>query len=275
LEIFWKKSSIKKKLFYLLVMFKKITLLSCSLFLLSGCGEIELPQTNVVPSPAATIAATPQPVTDPNATPAPSTTNTPAQSCQEVESERDNLKEAVAVSQEELKSCLLVKGELEAKQSSGTNSSANIEKYKGFLEKYLAEVKQKEYPFEICGSIGKVTAEKWYPDFVLQLKSSGIQFGPLNRALKTDDLAGVCASNTGNVALFLGASYKGKDEFHMLRYDIATKKIEEAVLLNGTCEICPNKFGKRDGATIGLIGELGTKKVEYNYYYDSNIIKQK
>ncbi len=261
---------------------KNFSIISVStLFLLffAGCGEIEFPETipeSATPvSPATNLAQNPGDLVSPSPSPNATTEEPTPAACESVAEERDNLKDAITISQEELKTCMVSKTQLESSQSSSKNSTENIAKYKPFIEKYLTSVTQKEYPFELCGGIGLATSKTWYADFAIALEESNIQFAPMNRGLKPTDFGGVCSSETGNVALFLGASYKGKKEFHMIQYSIDSKKIEEAILLDGTCEICPNKFGKRDGIKITLIGEVGAKKQNYDYFYDSNIIKKK
>lgn len=247
---------------------KKALLLVPALLLFTGCGEVQFPENIPSPTPSAPVAtSTPQAV---NATP---TTNieTGEKALEDITKERDNLSEAIKVTQEELRSCILEKDKLLLEQSSVAASSKNIEKYAPILEKYLNEVEQKEYPFTLCGSLGKATNQSWYPSFVASLDAKKILFSPLNRPLKSTDFGGVCASETGKVAIFLGASVKGKSEFHLVKYNIETKAVEEAMLLSGGCSNCPTKFGKRFGPVITLTSNSGK---EYKYYYDSNIITE-
>lgn len=272
-------------------MLKKSLLLGASILLFSGCGEIELPESNTVPEGSATLISA-QTSQNQNTlvnvegvdgkvdlaageTPDSSISieNISAE-YKKVKTERDNLTEAIKISQEELKSCSISKAKLESAQSS-SSSVVDMKKIAPILTKYLAETTQREYPFTLCGGLGKATSQSWYTDFTLQLEKSGIQFAPLNRALKPDDLSGVCASDQGKVAIFLGASYKGKKDFHLIKYNIESKVLEEAALLNGTCEVCPTKFGKRFGPVITLSGQSGSKIQNYEYYYDANIVKKK
>jgi len=264
----------------LIIMIKKSLLIGTSLLLLAGCGEIELPESNSVPTNAATIVSSQKEATPVDSETKTAEENTPvsieniSEEYKKVKSERDNLAEAIKISQEELKTCSLKKAELESKSSS-QSAVVDMKKIAPILQKYLSETKQREYPFTLCGGMGKATSQSWYTDFTLQLEKSGIQFAPMHRALKPDDLSGVCASDQGKVAIFLGASYQGKKDFHLLKYNIESKVLEEAALLNGTCEVCPTKFGKRFGPVITLSGQSGAKTQNYEYYYDANIVKKK
>ncbi len=262
-------------------MLKKLLLTSSVVLLFSGCGEIEFPESAPVATPTPTISTTPQSV-NPEASPETSDAAVSIENISEeykkAVAERDNLKEAVKIAQDEIKTCALSKAEIEAKLATQSSTAqTKAPRFAPFLTKYLAEVKQAEYPFNpaVCGGLGKATSQTWYADFVLQLQKSGIEFAPLHRPLKADDLEGVCASTEGKIAVFLGASYKGKSDFHLIKYNIETKTLEEAVLLNGTCEICPSQFGKRFGPALTLTGQSGTKKKVYEYFYDANILKEK
>lgn len=237
----------------------------------SGCGEVQFPESVSTATP---LPITPQVLATP--TPSgeePSTTTIPQDSlsCLAVQKERDNLTEAVKISQEELRTCQAQNTSLLAAQNNAQNSMIDAEKFAPILRKYLTETPQKDYPFPICGGLGKATSLDWYPDFTSALTAKNIQFNALKRALTNDDFGGVCASTEGNIAIFLGASTAGKSEFHLLRYAIDTKVLEEAVFINGGCgTTCPTKFGKRDGAVITLEGN----GKEYKYYYDSNLITE-
>jgi hypothetical protein len=249
---------------------KKFLLLVPAIFLLSGCGEVQFPESVATPTPAA-VTATPQAVVT-----TPASTNiegvtTNATDLAGITKERDNLAEAIKITQDELRDCTIAKNNLESAASSGQKSSADLEKFAPILQNYLTQSEQKQYPFNLCGSLGKATNQPWYASFVAALDAKKIPFTPLNRSLKAADLGGVCASNEGKIAIFLGASSKGKSEFHLIRYNIETNSVESALLLSGSCEDCPTKFGKRFGPVITLTGNGGK---EFKYYYDSNIITE-
>lgn len=260
---------------------KKIVLFFSSLFLLSGCGEIEFPESTDVPTSSPVTVVTPKTV-NPEISASPETTPVSIDNISEeykkIKVERDNLSEAVKISQEELKTCSLQKSKLDSQLSTQQQSqTVDVKKFSGILNKYLTQVDQPEYPFDpaVCGGLGKATSQSWYPDFVLQLEKSGLQFAPLHRPLQADDFGGVCASTKGKIAIFLGASYKGKSDFHLVKYSIDSKTLEEAVLMNGSCTVCPSQFGKRIGPALTLIGQLGSTKKTYQYYYDANIVVEK
>lgn len=263
-------------------MLKKIIVLSSSFLIFSGCGEIEFPES--IPAPVETAEVeeispktlnTNTQETTPQETENSSDSSASEKDYETLSKERDNLSEAIQVSQEELKKCSIEKAELETSIATTQKSSGDIKKFAPILEKYLTETPQKEYPFTVCGGIGKATNQSWYADFAIQLENSGLQFAPLQRALKPTDFGGVCASEEGKVAIFLGSTYKGKQDFHLLKYNIESKKLEESLFLSGSSDIFPTKFGKRNGPIITLIGESGSKTKEYEYYYDSNIVKEK
>ena len=247
---------------------RKIALLGVCTLLLSGCGDIELPES----FPAETLA----PVTTTTAlqTPLTSVLPTPtlvAESCTALQKERDNLSEAVTISVEELKSCQAENQELKNASVSTVSATKQLEKFAPFIEKYLAEGTLEEYKFNGCGGLGTVTSLAWYGDFAASMEAGKIPFSNLNRSLRETDFYSVCYSEEGGSAVFLGASNEGQSEFHMIKYDINEKTVEEATLLDGTCSSCPTKFGKRFGPYITLLSNNNT---EYKYYYDLNLIDQ-
>ncbi len=245
---------------------KLLSCLALTPFLFAGCGDIEIPES----IPTAT----------PNAVPTLDTTNilvspTPeasiaALSCTALQSERDNLAEAVTLTQEELKTCQTEKVQLESLSATSTVANNQIKEITPLLKKYLKQVKQEEYKFDKCGALGIVTGKEWYDDFQSALSASNILFSKLERQMEATDFYSVCYSDEGKTALFLGARADRENEFHLIKYHFASKSLKESILLGGTCKNCPTSFGKRFGPYITLNSTSG----KYNYYYDSNIIEK-
>lgn len=235
-------------------------------FVLSGCGDIEIPSSieeseNASPLPTLNID-------DISISPTPKI----ELKCEDIKKEKDNLEEAIVISQEELKTCKLEKNQLESLSSSSQISSTQIQEVSPILKRFLSEVKQEEYKFDSCGRLGSVTNNSWYSSFKSSLNAKSILFKELNRPMVDSDFYSVCVSNEGKVALFLGASSEKKEEFHMVKYNFDKNLLSESILLNGSCQNCPTKFGKRFGPYITLNGFSGNSKKEYKFYYDSNLI---
>lgn len=248
---------------------KKWILLALAPLVLAGCGNIEIPES--IPSPTDTEST----ITDPNSllnSISPSPSSEENNSCVALQEERDNLSEAITISQEELKSCKAEKSQLESLSQSVQFSNTQMAQLTPFLKKYLVETPQEEYKFDSCGALGIATSKSWYPQFQTLLEASKIPFSSLSRSLQPTDFYSVCISEEGQVALFLGASSSGATEFHMVKYDFGVNTISEAVLIGGSCEACPTSFDKRFGPYIKLKGRSGNTTREYNYYYDSNLI---
>ncbi len=242
------------------------------LFFLSGCGDIEIPASIPTPIPTPIVTTTPTPTTiNTSQTPTPNTAN----ACKTIKEERDGLAEAVTVSQKALETCEAEKKQLQSLSYNASTTTNQIQQLSPILKRYIKETKQEEYKFDICQSVATAKNHPWFHDFETALQNSTLYFSALQRPLKTSDFYSVCSSNEGKTALFLGAKAEGKTEFHMLKYKFDTKKLSSAILLNGTCDLCPNKFGKRFGPYITLTASYGNAKKTFNYYYDINLIEEK
>lgn len=239
-----------------------------SLLLLSGCGDIQIPESIPTPLP---IATTP-PVEENTATPTPlAKTN----SCTVIEQEKKELAEAITISQTELATCKTEKQQLLSLSANAQTSENQITQISPLLKKYITEIKQEEYKFDSCGNLTLAKNTDWFKDFTASLENSTLFFSEANRQLQPTDFYSACISNEGKTALFLGASADGKKEFHMIKYNFEKKQLSEAILLGGTCDLCPNKFGKRFGPFITLNASYGSTNTVFNYYYDSNLIEKK
>jgi hypothetical protein len=235
-------------------------------FILSGCGDIEIPtsiENTESFSPIPTLN-----LDNLSISPTPEV----ALKCEDIKKEKENLEEAVVISQEELKTCKLEKNQLESISSSSQISSTQIQEVSPLLKKFLSDVKQEEYKFDSCGRLESIRNSSWYSSFKSSLTTKSILFKSLNRPLQDNDFYSVCVSNEGKVALFLGANNDGKDEFHMIKYNFESNILQESILLNGSCQNCPTKFGKRFGSYITLNGFSGNNRKGYKFYYDSNLI---
>ena len=245
-----------------------IVLTTPLLLLLSGCGDIEIPKSIPTPVPINTEVVTAQ------TTPTPEV-STDTNSCVAIQEERDQLSEAITVSQTELATCQTEKEQLKSLSANAQSSGNQIKQFIPILQKYLQETKQEEYKFDACGNLSIAKKEPWFQNFSASLENSTFYFSAADRQLQSSDFYSVCISQEGNSALFLGASDGGSKEFHMLKYNFEKKQLSEAILLNGTCDLCPNKFGKRFGPFITLNASYGSTTKVYNYYYDTNLIEEK
>ncbi len=239
-----------------------------SLLLLSGCGDIEIPESIPTPTPIITE------IVNASISPTP-TASTETVSCSALQEERDGLSEAITISQTELATCQTEKEQLQSLSQNSQSSDNQIKQFVPILKKYLKETKQEEYKFDACGNLSVAKNQPWFKDFNASLENSTFYFSEANRQLESSDFYSVCTSNEGKSALFLGASSGGKKEFHMLKYNFDKKQLSEAILLNGKCDLCPNKFGKRFGPYITLNASYGSTTKVFNYYYDTNLIEEK
>lgn len=259
-------------------MIKKIVLLGvlgCSA-LLAGCGDVKIPES----FPEETVSVTDEQLLSEEeilglSSPNPSSSASVNPSCEALQQERDNLSEAITLAQEELKTCKAEKEKISTGQTSSASADARLKTLEPILAKYIAEGKKEEYKFDLCGGIGRVTQEIWYAEFQKALESEKIMFKALSRPLIPADFYSVCFSNEGKNAVFLGASNQSVSEFHLVQYDFDAKKVQEAYLMGGQCENCPNQFGKRVGPAIILFNKTGARITEYNYFYDINVLQPK
>ncbi len=203
------------------------------------------------------------------------TPGTPEEEALKCKTEKDVLSEALVVNTDELDKCTVERTRYAEKinelSSGGVSDS---EKYEKFLTYYLENKDLREYPFPKCGLMGVFAPESWYGDFQKKLEEMAIPFG--NRTVEVTDLSGGCYSAEGGTAFFLGADDGDRlKEFHLLRYSINEQVLEEAFLVGGKCVVCPDEIGKRFGPYLTIIGRDGSTNVEYEYYYDDNILRQK
>lgn len=249
---------------------KVLSLLALTPFLFTGCGDIEIPESIPTSTPAAIPTLDTSNLLNSSISPSPLAETL---SCTAIQSERDNLAEAVTLTQEELKTCTAEKAQLTSLSASSTVSNNQIKEISPLLKKYLTEVKQEEFKFDSCGALGVVTNKPWYNDFQAALEASSISFSALERPLEPTDFYSVCFSTEGKTAVFLGARAERENEFHVVKFQFEKKALQESILLGGTCDLCPTSFGKRFGPYITLKASSGNAKKEYHFYYDSNIIE--
>lgn len=154
-------------------------------------------------------------------------------------------------------------------EKSQLNAGGQDEKMKKYVLSYMKSAQQKEYPFDFCGSMGKFSSKPWFEDFKALLEEEGIFFDLEHRVLAYGDFFGGCYSSAENVSFFLGAGADDRYEMHVVKYNIDTKDISEALYAGDKCTDCPVNFGKREGAYIGLEGKGGS---QYRYYFDENLV---
>lgn len=135
------------------------------------------------------------------------------------------------------------------------------------LRKALLETPQQEFAFDNCGRLGNFVENSWFTNFSEQLSGAKIRFS--NGFLETEDFFGGCQSNAGKMAFFLGAERGDDYRFLIIKYDIANKTLEPALLLDGTEDAVVTEFGKREGSFINFPADDGRT---LRYYYDSNIL---
>jgi len=200
------------------------------------------------------------------------------------------------LAQQDLQSCLMATQKLEknlkAYQAKVTENQATTERLNNIFKNYTETTDQKEFKFDLCGKISNFEEKTWFDEFKITLETNPIPFTKAGRNLNTDDFTGGCASSEGNMAFFMGAETDGFSdsagsgsdlfepddlfEFHLLKYDIATKMIQETLIPEGLCddETCPAIFHSREGAMIPMSGISQTQECSYKYYFDQNILVQ-
>lgn len=248
--------------------------LSFLIITLSGCGSVEIPESSentiVISDPADLREASSEDDDLTVASDEEEDESIPLTSCEE---EKENLSEALQINTEALTTCETERKKLAAQIQNISQGTGETDRYQKFVSFYLENATMAEYPFPKCGAVSNFTGESWFQDFKSALEAKQISFG--NKIVETSDLTGGCASPEGNMAFFLGAENETLSEFHLLKYDIPSNTVEEAFLVDGTCTICPNRLGKREGKYLTVFGEEAGTRVEYEYYYGSNILKQR
>ncbi len=256
---------------------KSLLFAGACVFLLSGCGDVTIPESIPEETPISDIT---NQLTDEQilglTSSSPSTSAgviNPA--CESIQKERDNLSEAITLAQEELKTCKAEKEASAGTSGSSASAAAQLKTLEPIINNYIANGQKSEFKFDLCGGIGRVTQETWYSEFQKALSDNKIMFKAMNRALIPSDFYSVCFSNEGKMAVFLGASNQSVSEFHLVKYSFESKQVSEAYLMGGSCENCPNQFGKRVGPSIILFNKNGNRITEFNYFYDMNVLQQK
>jgi hypothetical protein len=160
--------------------------------------------------------------------------------------------------------------ELSEKSSGGTP----LESLSGLKSSHLQLVRealiggeQVEFPFRTCGRMAVFFRNSWYDSFSEQLQKKKIRFA--NGFLEPDDLFGGCQSDAGKVAFFLGAEREEFISFMIIKYNIAEKTLEPALMLDDASSAVVTEFGKRNGAFVKFPADDGRV---FRYYYDANIV---
>ncbi|MBI5414903.1 hypothetical protein HZA38_05325 [Candidatus Peregrinibacteria bacterium] len=188
--------------------------------------------------------------------------------------EKERISEALDINTKELEKCLEDKKGVSRRIEALTSRETETEKFQKFVKYYLENTKPSEYPFPKCGQPQLFKGESWYVDFEAALHNAAIPFG--RETISVENLTGGCYSSDGKMAFFLGAQDgQGTYDFHLLKYNLEGKTLEEAFLVDGKCDICPTKLGKRNGPFLSLQGQEGANQVEYEYYYADNILQKK
>lgn len=245
-------------------------------FFLSACGDVTIPES----FPEETTSLTDEQLLTEEellglTSPTPSSSEVVPAGCEALQQERDNLSEAITLAQEEIKTCKAEKESITGTSASSSSAVEQLKTLEPIIADYIANGKKDEFKFDLCGGIGRVTQELWYSEFQKSLEAEKIMFKAMSRALIPSDFYSVCFSNEGKMAVFLGASNQSVSEFHLIKYDFDSKKVQEAYTLGGSCENCPNQFGKRVGPAIVLFNKTGARITEYNYFYDMNVLQPK
>lgn len=179
---------------------------------------------------------------------------------------------------------------LEAYQKRESENTEKTQRMNDIFKNYTETTEQKEFKFDLCGKTGTFASKPWFAEFQTTLENNPIAFAKAGRNLTTDDFTGGCASTEGNMAFFMGAetdgltdgTSSGSDlfepddlfEFHLLKYDITNKKIEEVLMADNLCsdDTCPAIFHSREGAVIPMSGVSQNETCEYQYFFDQNML---
>lgn len=189
--------------------------------------------------------------------------------------------------QKETKKC---EDNLQAYQKKMKENKTIVERLNGIFKNYTETTPQTEYKFDLCGKVGSFENKPWFADFRTTLESNPIPFAEAGRNLKTEDFTGGCFSSEKNIAFFMGAETDGMPEttgsgtevfeaenifeFHLIKYDITTKAIQEVLMAEGICETdtCPAIFNTRVGSHIPMTGIGQNEECNYKYFFDQNIL---
>ena len=179
---------------------------------------------------------------------------------------------------------------LQAYAKRESEDQVKTDRLNNIFKNYTETTEQKEYKFDLCGKVGNFDSKPWFNDFKTALETSPIPFAKAGRSLNAYDFTGGCASSEGNIAFFMGAetdgfsnsTSSGSDlfepddlfEFHLLKYNIAEKTLQEALMADGLCndDTCPAIFHSREGASIPMSGVSKDEVCEYKYLFDQNIL---
>ncbi len=194
----------------------------------------------------------------------------------------------------DLKNCMAATQKCEknliAYKDRASKDQAKTERLNNIFKNYTETTEQQEFKFDLCGKISSFEGRPWFTEFETALEAAPIPFAKAGRSLAIDDFTGGCASSEGNIAFFMGAETDGINnstntgsdlfepedifEFHLLKYDIESKKIQEALRADGLCtdDICPAIFHSREGSVIPMSGISREQECEYSYYFDQNIL---
>lgn len=177
-----------------------------------------------------------------------------------------------------------------AYQKKESDNMAKTERMNAIFANYTETTEQKEFKFDLCGKTGTFASKPWFKEFQTALETNPIPFAKAGRNVTTDDFTGGCASSEGNIAFFMGAetdgladsTSSGSDlfepddlfEFHLLKYNIENKTIEEVMMADNLCtdDTCPAIFHSREGATIPMSGVSKDESCDYKYFFDQNIL---
>lgn len=120
-----------------------------------------------------------------------------------------------------------------------------------------------ETSFKNCDFLSKFTNETWYGDLRSAYSKNGIG---MNERKST------CLSEDKTLLLVLENSGESCNPLTILRYDIASKKLERSSsdIKSEKCLTAPEAFGKREGKVINLKGSGNSENCEWTdrYQYD-------
>ena len=144
------------------------------------------------------------------------------------------------------------------------------------------------FKFASCNDLAAYAKETFYTDFVTQMTKIPVFSDPYTMKLygrqmiTVNDIKQGCLSTEGKMflALIPKGPGSGTTEFHIFKYDLATKMIKESQKKGDWSKIPgPSEFGKRDGRVIHMSSSAKeatcVNTASYDYDYIDNIVTAK
>lgn len=135
----------------------------------------------------------------------------------------------------------------------------------------------KEVSFKSCGLKGLFQSRDWFePLEELMSKRRFRLFGVDNMILvDPETIEAGCYSSVGDIFVFLVGGDEAGRGFGVLRYDVKMDSLQMAEIdAHGKSTIgAPRQFGKREGNSIGLVGNIQDGECQSEMIYDYDFIE--